>query len=171
LSRLPENYRAVIVLCDLEGKSRKEVARQLNLREGTVASRLARARTILAKAIARHGLPVSVGALAAVISQEAALARVPASLGLSTIKAVISTAAGRAAAGTISTTAVALTEGVLRTMFLTRLKKVFWLAFVVASLSGAGILASQAPGREGKSARPETDGPIGPPQGLPHHPG
>ena len=43
LSRLPDKYRAVIVLCDLEGKTRKEVAGQIGLAEGTVASRLARA--------------------------------------------------------------------------------------------------------------------------------
>src|SRR6516165_6257561 len=47
LSRLPDNYRAVIVLCDLEGKTRKQAARQLGVPEGTVAGRLARARTLL----------------------------------------------------------------------------------------------------------------------------
>src|SRR5215475_198922 len=44
LSRLPDHYRAVIVLCDLEGRSRREVASQFGCPEGTVASRLARAR-------------------------------------------------------------------------------------------------------------------------------
>src|SRR5262245_9577337 len=34
LSRLPEKYRAIIVLCDLEGKTRKDAARQLDLPEG-----------------------------------------------------------------------------------------------------------------------------------------
>ena len=44
LSRLPERFRTLIVLCDLEGHTRKEVARQLGCPEGTVASGLARAR-------------------------------------------------------------------------------------------------------------------------------
>ena len=37
LSRLPDKYRVAIVLCDLEGKTRKEAARQLGLPEGTLA--------------------------------------------------------------------------------------------------------------------------------------
>jgi RNA polymerase sigma factor (sigma-70 family) len=45
LSRLPDIYRGVIVLCDLEGKTRKEVARQLGVPEGTVAGRLPPYRT------------------------------------------------------------------------------------------------------------------------------
>jgi len=44
LSRLPDRYRDVLVLCDLEGMTRREAARQLAIPEGSVASRLARAR-------------------------------------------------------------------------------------------------------------------------------
>ncbi len=69
LSRLPDHYRAVIVLCDLEGRTRKEVARQLGCPEGTVASRLARARAMLAKRLTQRGVALSAGALAAVLSQ------------------------------------------------------------------------------------------------------
>src|SRR5207249_6723472 len=72
LSRLPDKYRAILVLCDLESKTRKEAARQLRVPEGTVAGRLARARTMLARRLARHGLAVSGGALAAVVSEQAA---------------------------------------------------------------------------------------------------
>jgi RNA polymerase sigma factor (sigma-70 family) len=55
LGRLAEKYRAAVVLCDLEGKTRRETARQLGWAEGTVASRLARGRSILAKRLARRG--------------------------------------------------------------------------------------------------------------------
>jgi DNA-directed RNA polymerase specialized sigma24 family protein len=102
LRRLPDAYREVIVLSDLEGKTRKEVAQQLNLPEGTVASRLARARTMLAKRLARHGLALSGGALAALLSQKVASAGMPSSVMSSTIKAASSFAAGQAAAGVIS---------------------------------------------------------------------
>src|SRR5713226_7631266 len=52
LKRLPNKHREVVVLCDLEGKTRKQVALEIGCAEGTVASRLARARTVLAKRLA-----------------------------------------------------------------------------------------------------------------------
>src|SRR6059036_3171365 len=56
LTRLPADYRAAVVVCDLEGRTRKEAASQLGWNEGTVASRLARARAILADRLARRGV-------------------------------------------------------------------------------------------------------------------
>src|SRR5438876_8803033 len=87
LSRLPDNYRGVIVLCDLEGKTRKEVAVQLGCPEGTVAGRLARGRAILAKRLTQRGVALSSGALAAVLAHQVASAGVPNSVVVSTIKA------------------------------------------------------------------------------------
>src|SRR4029077_2588743 len=74
LSRLPDIYRAVIVLCDLEGRTRAEVARQLGVPPGTVAGRLARARALLAKRLTGRGVTLSGGALAAGLWQKAASA-------------------------------------------------------------------------------------------------
>jgi RNA polymerase sigma factor (sigma-70 family) len=129
LSRLPDRYRCVIVSCDLEGRTRKEAAGQLGLSEGTVGSRLARARAMLAKRLARRGLAVSGGALAVVLSNDVASAGVPASVVSSTITAAILFRAGRAAAtGPIPLEVAALTEGVLKTMLLTRLTAVKALA-------------------------------------------
>src|SRR5262249_23233816 len=76
LSRLPDHYRAVVVLCDLEGRTRKEVASQFGCPEGTVASRLVRARAMLAKRLAGRGIALSVGALSAMFSQTIASAGV-----------------------------------------------------------------------------------------------
>src|SRR5262249_38387249 len=147
LSRLPDKYRAVIVLCDLEGKTRKEAARHFRVPEGTVASRLATARGLLAKRLARSGLVVSGAALAAVLSQKAALACVPYAVASATIKAGRLLPAGRAAApGPASAKAVGLAEGVLRTMLLAKLKIVAAL-LVAAVILGAGAagLTQQVP--------------------------
>jgi RNA polymerase sigma factor (sigma-70 family) len=72
LSRLPAKYRAAVVLCDLEGRTRAEAARQLGVPPGTVAARVARGRARLAARLARRGVTVPAAALAAVLTRDAA---------------------------------------------------------------------------------------------------
>jgi RNA polymerase sigma factor (sigma-70 family) len=148
LSRLPNKSRAVIVLCDLQGRTRREVAGQLGVPEGTVAGWLARAREMLAKRLARRGVALSGGTLAAVLSQHVASASVPPTVVLSTIKTASLFAAGRAAAtGAISFEVAALTEGVLKTMFMTKLKTASVVLALAVALAGgvAGLTAPLAP--------------------------
>lgn len=138
LSRLPDKYRVAILLCELEGKTRKEAARQLGVPEGTLAARVARGRAMLAKRLARHGLAVSAGSLAAVLTQNAAAA--PPALVAETIQAAGLFAAGQATAGAIPATVAALTEGVLKAMLVTKLKIVAIVVLLAALVcSGAGL--------------------------------
>jgi RNA polymerase sigma factor (sigma-70 family) len=140
LGRLPEKYRAAVVLCDLEGRGRREAARLLGVPEGTVSSRLATARNMLARQLARHGLAPASGALAA-LSAGTTSAQVPAALVWSTARAAALVAAGQVAAAPAP--AVVLMHGVHKAMFMTRLKLVVGVAMVVTAL-GAGGLAYQA---------------------------
>jgi RNA polymerase sigma factor (sigma-70 family) len=147
LSRLPEIYRAVIVLCALEGRSRKETARQLGVPEGTVAGRFARARVMLAKRLARRGVTLSGGALAALLSGNLASAGVPASVVSETIKVASLFAAGQATTGVISVAVALLTEGVLKTMFPSKLKAAVGVLMVALCLIGIGtaVVLGQQP--------------------------
>jgi RNA polymerase sigma-70 factor (ECF subfamily) len=135
LSHLPEKYRAAIVLCDLEGKTLKEATRTLGCPQGTMAARLTRGRTLLARRLSRHGLALSTATIAATVAQRTAEARLPAALVLSTLKAASLGATGPAVAtGAISSSVAALIEGVLRTMLWTKLK-------IMASVLLVAVLA------------------------------
>src|SRR5579884_1533550 len=119
LSALPDKYRLPVVLCDLEGRGRREVARQLRIPEGTLSSRLATARKMLAIRLTRRGVALSAGGLAVLLAQNGASAYVPASLFVSTTNAALLLAAGPAvAAGIIPAKVAALSEGVVKMMFL-----------------------------------------------------
>ena len=168
LSRLPDKYRVAIVLCDLEGKTRKEAARQLGLPEGTLAGRLTRGRAMLAKRLARHGLAVSGGTQAAVLSQQAASACVPTSVQASTIKALTLAAAGKTAAtGVVSAKVAALTEGVLKAMLRNNLKTAMTVLFVVLGMLvfGGGLYMHQAEAQQGPADKSPAVGDKGEKEG------
>jgi RNA polymerase sigma factor (sigma-70 family) len=130
LSRLPNKYRVPVILCELEGKSRKEVARLLSLPEGTLSWRLAQAKKMLAKRLSRYRAELSVSALAAVLSRDAMSACLSAALRSSTVEAVLT-------AGAVPAQVLALTQGVMKAMFLTKLKMTACFAALML-LAGVG---------------------------------
>jgi hypothetical protein len=93
---------------------------------------------MLAKRLARRGLVMSAGALAALITQTAATASAPIAVVSSTLKAASMTIAGKAAVGLISAEAIALTEGVLKAMLANKLKTLI-AALVVLTTMGMGV--------------------------------
>jgi RNA polymerase sigma factor (sigma-70 family) len=141
LHRLPDKYRLAVILCEMEGRSRKEVAHQLNIPEGTLSSRLATARKRLAARLARYGFVISGASLATLLTENA----VPASLLLSTTKAAMLIAVGQAATGVVSSAVATLTKGVLQTMILAKLKTATMVLFGVGVLGlGTGGLMYQS---------------------------
>jgi RNA polymerase sigma factor (sigma-70 family) len=165
LRRLPEKSRAVIVLSDLEGMTRAEVARQLGWPEGSVASRLARARARLAKRLARFG-PAAAGALVGtLLSEGAASATVPTSLVVSTVKTASLRTAGT---GAIPAPVAALAEGVMKAMLFDKLKTALpmLIALSIASLTCA-VLAVAGGDPPGPFQRPPKEGKGEPRQNAP----
>ena len=150
LSRLPDRYRAALVACELEGKSRREAAQQLGLPEGTLSTHLARGRKLLRDRLVKRGVSLGVGALAG-LSRESAEAAVPDRLLGATIRAAMGYASGGVASGTVSTTVAALAEGVLKMMVLTRLTLL--VGVMMAALTACVVWAA-VPSRPGEP--PET---------------
>jgi len=147
IARLPAKYRLPVVLCDLEGRARKEAAQQLGWPEGTLSGRLSRARSMLARRLIRRGVTLSVGTLAAGLTSEAS-ARVPYSQVATTCKIAMEFSSP-SAAGAVPSHIAALTEGVVKAMFLTKMNKVAAIvATVLVLAASAGRYALVAAQRE-----------------------
>jgi RNA polymerase sigma factor (sigma-70 family) len=143
LARLPEKYRAPLVLCYLEGKTHAQAAQELGWPTGSMSRRLARGRELLRQRLVQRGVTLSAGLFTAALAQGTAPAALPAALAGTTVRGALLCLAGEAAAS-VSPTAAALVKGVLHELFLARLKVVVALALAVG-LAGAGLLLGQRP--------------------------
>src|SRR5262245_20726590 len=134
LARLPDKLRVRVLLCDLEGRAQRDVAKHLGIPPATLATRIATARRTLAARLSKRGVTLSGGALAGMLSTNGTASAVPYALGQSVTRAAEAVALG--GVPLVSAHAVQLSEGVMRMMLLTKLKAVAVTVLTVAALSG-----------------------------------
>ncbi len=141
IDRLPDRFRAPVVLCDLEGISHEQAARHLGWPIGTVKSRHSRGRERLRHRLVRRGLAPDVGLMAAALEAGDVNVMIPPALVDSTARAALEF-------GTVPTflrgSAASLARGVLRSMSTTQiLKSASVLIVLGATVCGAGWLAQR----------------------------
>jgi len=143
IQRLPARYREAIVLCDLQGETHEEAARRLGRPVGTISARLSRARERLRGRLSRRGLALPAGVLAgSMTSSHASL--MPAALVDSTIKVAMTISVGLTA-GAVPASIAALSEGVSKSMFLTKLKTISAIVLLAgAAAGGVAVVARQS---------------------------
>ena len=141
LARLPEKYRAPLVLCYLEGLTHDEAARHLRWPVGTVRSRLAGGRDRLRSRLSRRGLAPTSAAL-------------PATLPVAAISPTLLTTTARLAAttGTVPVRVSILAKGVLMAMTASKLKAIAAVGLMAGlAAGGVGAIAQQAGDGLGKA--------------------
>jgi RNA polymerase sigma factor (sigma-70 family) len=154
--RLPSCFREAFVLCVLEGKSGSEAAVALGCKEGTVKSRVKRARRLLQVRLARRGIKLTALLAALSVAESAARSALPATLARATVRFGLLYAAGETAAGTIPAHVAALAAGVTRAMFLTKAKIATAVLMTVSLLIAGGTQAYQRLAAQEKDAPPAT---------------
>jgi RNA polymerase sigma factor (sigma-70 family) len=169
LGRLPERYRAPIVLCHLEGKTHEQAARLLEWPVGTLSGRLSRGRQLLRARLERRGVQVPATLLCAHwLSGAQSLVSTP------LVECALKTTMQFAAAKTVSLSVLSLTHGVLRTMLLRKLTTAA-AVLLIGAISGGAIVAAHRPStltgdrsQEGKPTAVSSDNTEAAPAPIPN---
>jgi len=169
LERLPQRFRAPLILCDMQGQTHEQAAVQIGCPVGTVKSRLARGRQRLRTRLVRRGLSPSLAVVASFFAAERAGA-VPPTLIEHTFSAAARLAAGSAlVAAALTPEAAVLTKGVILSMVFKKLGLVtaaLSVALLVTGTTAFLFAPMRAAQREKGAAASNRDAPA-PTAGLP----
>ncbi len=122
LARLPARYRAPLILCYLEGKTRDEAAEILRWTPGSVKGRLERGRELLRQRVGRRGLELGAVLCASFLAATPASAAVPPAIADLTVQAGMQFAAGSTVPTLTAAHVVHLAQGVLNAMMWMKIK-------------------------------------------------
>jgi RNA polymerase sigma factor (sigma-70 family) len=154
LNRMPEKYRAPLVLCYLDGKTNDEAAQLLNWPIGSISRRLDRAREILRTRLTKRGIVVSTVFLFTLLQEKVTAATVPSELLISTKKAAILIATHKATTGVISANVAPLMKETMKAMFMEKLKLATAVIFTIATISTSSLVIAQN-SKNGASTEPQ----------------
>ncbi len=161
--RLPEKYRAVVVLCYWEGLTHEEAALRLGCPLGTVRSRMARARKLLERRLSRRGLQPVAGVMAAALDSPAMMTtralEIPPALMSSTVKLATQVAAGGSLTKLTSPAIAALVQNIIGSMLMSKMKTI--AACVLLISAGAyGLTLAAAQTERGNRKTPDNAQPA-----------
>jgi RNA polymerase sigma factor (sigma-70 family) len=150
--RLPDRWRAAVVLCALEGLSQPEAAQQLGCSDRTLRRYWSRALELLRARLTRRGFAPA--ALALLVPESNAMSMPEGSL-VALLRAAPAFAARRSACGAVSSSALIVAERVAQTLMWARLRAIAAGAlFMSVLVAGVGLgVASAGSGRDEEPSR------------------
>ncbi|HEY7308607.1 MAG TPA: sigma-70 family RNA polymerase sigma factor [Gemmataceae bacterium] len=153
LQRMPEKYRAPLLLCYLEGHTQDEAARQLGWSPHVLRGRIERGRTLLRRRLIRRGLGLSAVLASGLLEQSPAPAAAPALLIARTLRAALSPSAGQVI---VSAQVAALVESGMHVLGASKLNLVASVLLILClAAAGGAIAALQAPAEKTPPAQSE----------------
>ena len=165
MDRLPESFRAPLLLHYFQGLSTETIAQRLGCRRGTVLSRMARARSRLKKQLEQRGLNSASTLALLAPCFNGSVATVPAPLLHATTRAAVSLVlAGATIKSVVSSTVASLVVRTLKGLILFQARRTLMILVIpaLAGLAYASWCAAPSAGHSGEVATFREQDPANP---------